>query len=298
MLTASDWIERIIGLRRWSQQGVRAPHKPLLLLYMIGRLAQTGSRQVSFEEAEPELADLLERYGPPVTKATPEYPFHHLQNDEGLWEVSTSDGSDWPGSVRGKLRQVGMGALTVEFATALADPATRAAVVGVLLEEFADSYRTDLLEDVGLTEGSLALTVMSQTIRRRDPQFRDNVLVAYERRCAFCGFDGRLADRTIGLDAAHIRWHANDGPDEVSNGLALCSIHHKLLDLGVVGLTADRTITVSRRFTGTGESAERLVLGLTGAPVLGPQSGSDPVNEEHIEWHQSQVFHGPARLAG
>ncbi|MBK5269041.1 MAG: HNH endonuclease, partial [Acidimicrobiia bacterium] len=159
-------------------------------------------------------------------------------------------------------------------------------------------YRTDLLEDVGLTEGSLALTVASRAIRRRDPQFRDNVLVAYERRCAFCGFDGRLADRTIGLDAAHIRWHAYDGPDEVSNGLALCSIHHKLLDLGVVGLTADRTITVSQRFTGTGESADRLVLRLAGAPVLGPQPGADPVDDDHIEWHQSQVFHGPARLAG
>jgi len=111
-------------------------------------------------------------------------------------------------------------------------------------------------------------------------------------------FDGRLADLAIGLDAAHIRWHAYDRPDEVSNGLALCSIHHKLLDLGVVGLTSDRTIAVSQRFTGTGESAERLVLSLSRAPLLGPQPGAAPAGKDHIKWHQSQVFHGPARLGG
>ncbi|MDF1597904.1 MAG: HNH endonuclease [Acidimicrobiia bacterium] len=298
MLTATDWVERISSLRRWSQRGVRAPHKPLLLLYMIGRFTQTGSRRVTFAEAEPVVADLLDRYGPPVTKATPQYPFHHLQNDEGFWRVSTSDGRPWPETRLSELREVGIGEITEDLAAAITDPAIRATIVGALLEEFGDSYRTDLLEDVGLTESPLALTVVSRTIRRRDPEFRDKVLTAYERRCAFCGFDGRLADRTIGLDAAHVRWHAFEGPDEVANGLALCTIHHKLLDLGVVGLTIDHTIAVSQRFSGSGESAERLVLSLAGADVRGPQSGARPVDEQYVEWHREQVFHGPARVAG
>ena len=273
------------------------PHKPLLLLIMIGRFVNSGRRQASFAEVEEQLARLIDEYGPPGARPTPENPFHHLQNDEGIWEVHTSDGSPWPGSRRGELRRVGIGTLTPEFAEAMSDPATRAAAVGILLSEFGEAYQSDLLDEVGLGGGPLDLTVVSDTIRRRDPGFREAVLTAYERRCAFCGFDGRLADRSIGLDAAHVRWHSHGGPDEVANGLSLCSFHHKLLDLGVLGLTPDHTIAVSQRFSGHGEAAARLVLDLVGKSIHEPQTGQPPVHDRHIEWHNEQVFHGPGRLA-
>ena len=48
--------------------------------------------------------------------------------------------------------------------------------------------------------------------RPRDPDFRDAVLRAYERRCAVCDFDLRIADDLFGLEAAHIKWHAAGGP--------------------------------------------------------------------------------------
>ena len=62
--------------------------------------------------------------------------------------------------------------------------------------------------------------------RRRDPKFRGHVLTAYEHRCAICDYDVRLDDELVGIDAAHIHWHGYGGPDEVPNGLALCSQHH------------------------------------------------------------------------
>ena len=55
------------------------------------------------------------------------------------------------------------------------------------------------------------------------------MLLAYEYRSAICGLDGQLFRQAVGIDAAHIRWWAADGPDEVGNALALCSLHHKLL---------------------------------------------------------------------
>ena len=54
----------------------------------------------------------------------------------------------------------------------------------------------------------------------RDPAFRDQVLREYERRCAVCGFDIRIEEELLGLEAAHIKWHAAGGPDIVQNGLA------------------------------------------------------------------------------
>src|SRR5262249_20965026 len=72
--------------------------------------------------------------------------------------------------------------------------------------------------------------------RRRDPGWRSAVLLAWDRQCAFCGYDGQLAGATTGIDAAHVRWFTFDGPDDLDNGLALCVLHHKLFDLGVLGL--------------------------------------------------------------
>ena len=61
----------------------------------------------------------------------------------------------------------------------------------------------------------------SSNVSGRDPAFRDQVLREYERRCAVCGFDIRIQDELLGLEAAHIKWHAAGGPDIVPNGLAL-----------------------------------------------------------------------------
>ncbi len=63
-----------------------------------------------------------------------------------------------------------------------------------------------------------------------------------------CGFDGALGRNPVGLEAAHVRWHSQDGPDVVANGLALCALHHALFDLGVLGLTAELHIRVSRLY--------------------------------------------------
>ena len=47
----------------------------------------------------------------------------------------------------------------------------------------------------------------------RDPRFRRDVLEAYDERRAVCEYNIRFGDRLLGLEAAHIRWHSNDGRD-------------------------------------------------------------------------------------
>jgi predicted restriction endonuclease len=47
------------------------------------------------------------------------------------------------------------------------------------------------------------------------------VLIAYDYACAVCGFDVRLGNQVLGLEAAHIQWHQAGGPDQKQNGLTL-----------------------------------------------------------------------------
>lgn len=81
------WLEKIIRLRSHQRNGIRAPHKPLLLLFALGRLQRTGSTKVTFNEAEGPLRDLLREFGPARGRLSAEYPFYHLVSD-GLWVLS------------------------------------------------------------------------------------------------------------------------------------------------------------------------------------------------------------------
>ena len=111
-----------------------------------------------------------------------------------------------------------------------------------------------------------------------------------------CGFDGALGRTPVGIEAAHVRWHSQDGPDDVANGLALCALHHVLLDLGVLGLTADRRICVSGLYVARSD-AGKAVDALAGQPLLAARPGQPAVDIAYVSWHSVQVFKGSHEAA-
>jgi putative restriction endonuclease len=56
-----------------------------------------------------------------------------------------------------------------------------------------------------------------------------------------------------------VRWFNFDGPDDLDNGLALCVLHHKLFDLGVLGLSLNLLVLVSGMFTAARQQAGRFM---------------------------------------
>lgn len=299
MASPDDWLARIASVRQWARRGERAPHKPLLLLYALGRLQRTGSTEMTYVEAEPALDELLRQFGPPARKTSPAYPFHHLQSD-GLWTVTSPRGEDLGANVS-RLRRGATGRLSQKFEKALLNDARLVVLAARFLLDanFPESLHQDICSLVGLDLEAAEMQAVREraaSLRRRDPRFRDAVLVAYEFRCAMCGYDGRLGTEAVGLDAAHVRWWAFDGPDSIDNALCLCSFHHKLLDRGVVGIGDDHTMDVSARFVGRGPAAEVFVLGLLGRPLHEPQRGEALPALHHVQWHRGQVFSGPARI--
>ncbi|MEV7792910.1 phosphorothioated DNA-binding restriction endonuclease [Streptomyces sp. NPDC087512] len=292
-----DWLERIARLRQWSQRGTRAPHKPLLLLYALGRYREDPDGGLRYTAVERDLQRLLAEYGPPH-RTTPAYPFHHLVGD-GVWEVRTDRGPGSPGSGVRDLRETGAtGRLAPDLRAALRrEPDLLGRIARLLLDlHFPPSLHGELCEAVGL-EAEPAGRLAAVRGRRRDPRMRELVLTAYEYRCAFCGYDGRIGAVPVGLEAAHVRWWAFGGPDEVENGLCLCALHHKLFDKGVLGVGDDRRVLVSQRFVGHSPAAREHVTALAGRPLIGPQPGARPVAAAHRDWHAQQVFHGEPRPA-
>jgi putative restriction endonuclease len=76
-------------------------------------------------------------------------------------------------------------------------------------------------------------------VRLHQREFRHLVIAAYERQCALC----RLRHPEL-LDAAHIKEDADGGQPVVTNGIAMCAIHHRAFDALVLGVTPKYVVEV------------------------------------------------------
>jgi tetratricopeptide (TPR) repeat protein len=80
--------------------------------------------------------------------------------------------------------------------------------------------------------------------KQRDPRFTQNVYEAYDNTCAICGSQRETPDGRPEVEAAHIQPVADDGSDEIVNGIALCRLHHWAFDEGWISISEDYTILV------------------------------------------------------
>ncbi len=288
---------RFVALRQYQRNGKRSPHKPLLVLMALGRLAQTGSSSLPWSAAEPVLARLIAEFGPPSRTGRAQsaaYPFTRLRAD-GVWVLD----QDVPMDLVGPLAQrqvTGRFAPSVEDALR-ADPALASSVARTLvLSNFPETVAPEMLEAAGLDPDAVlggqdaVPRGRGRPGRHRTPGWRFAVLQAWDRQCAFCGYDGQLAGATAGLDAAHVRWFSFGGPDDLDNGLALCTLHHKLFDLGALGLDTHMRVQVSSAFTAR-TAAGRALYDLDWRQ-LAPRPGTRLPAAGHVTWHRRQVFKG------
>ncbi len=290
-LTRTQILDRIDKLAVWSRASERAPHKPLLILYALGRLQRGLPEEVAYTELEGDLRLLLQEFGPARKTDHPEYPFWRLQTS-GLWEVVSDrevrarrSNSDPPRSEL--LGANARGRFTDEVVRAFRSNGDLVGDVAQRLLDghFAETYHADILDVVGLDADRAPASR-----RRRDPQFRAKVLTAYEYRCAVCGLDLRLGSRSVALEAAHIMWHQAGGPDVESNGLCLCSLHHKLFDRGVFTVaegTGD--LLASEEAVGSGDF-EHALLRHHGRPICQPQRPEARPALRYLAWHRRLVF--------
>jgi len=75
------------------------------------------------------------------------------------------------------------------------------------------------------------------------PVFRARVLSAYNKRCAICTL--KYAEL---LDAAHILPDTDErGLPVVTNGMAMCTIHHRAYDQNFLGVSPDYVVHINER---------------------------------------------------
>jgi putative restriction endonuclease len=304
-MTRAQLLAAFARIRVWQRGDQRAVHKPLLVLLMLARLARGEPPMVEFAAIEPQLKSLLEEFGPSGCEASRHYPFWHLKTD-GLWALNGPDAivnrppAATPTLTELRNQHVQGGFPDGVRAAFASDPALIIEVANrILRDHFPDTIRQDVADAVGLdldaASPGATQTQEREEIRRRDPAFREKVLLAYEYRCCVCGHDLRLGAHVIGLEAAHIKWFQARGPDVVPNGLSLCSLHHKIFDLGAFTVLPQNYQIVFSRHAIGGDATRAKLLAHHGAALIAPQSREYLPSAEFLDWHRKQVFKEPGR---
>lgn len=105
-----------------------------------------------------------------------------------------------------------------------------------------NQYEIEYEENELKEENNYRRAYITSTVKRRLHQsgFRERVMAAYQSQCAFC----QLKHEEL-LDAAHIIGDKEEeGIPSVTNGLALCKIHHAAFDQHIIGVSPDYQIKV------------------------------------------------------
>ena len=288
-------LQKFETLRQWGSKGERAPHKPLLVLYAIGKLLRGEDRLISYtDDIEENLKNLLREFGPRRNTYYSHFPFWRLQND-GVWEVTNANNIRQTASGDAYVTDLRVNNVSGGFNETISeqlqnDSDLAVEIIQSLLDaHFPNSIHEDILQSVGIE-----LPLQAFDTRTRTSNFRTSILRAYEYKCAICGFDVKLGDSPVALEASHIKWQRADGPDTEVNGLALCSLHHKLFDRGAFTLSKQCQILVSDDAHGTTGFQEWL-MDFHGEKINFPQRRSYYPKEEFIGWHVREVFQGEYR---
>lgn len=121
----------------------------------------------------------------------------------------------------------------------------------------------------------------------RDRIFRRIVLRAYDQRCAITGLKLINGGGRAEVEAAHIRPVEANGPDIVGNGIALSGTAHWMFDRGLISLTDDLRILVSRQVNDP--DGVRAIINKTGY-ALAPQRASERPHPHFLQWHREHCF--------
>lgn len=121
----------------------------------------------------------------------------------------------------------------------------------------------------------------------RDRIFRRIVLRAYDERCAFSGLKLINGHGRAEVAAAHIRPVEANGPDIISNGIALSGTAHWMFDRGLISLSDDLEILISRH-TNDPDGVRAFIN--RDSRALPPQHAFQRPHPHFLRWHREHCF--------
>lgn len=309
--TLAEYLQAFARLNVNRAGGMASPHKPCMLLAMLG-MAEAGKlvqNQIHFEPP------LLERYARffevvrgPRDHPNPWFPFFHLRSD-GFWHLQPKPGRQVALEVLDSARSASV--IAENIACASLDPSLHSLILEPISREqlrqqlvvawfgafsqplnaiFEDERRIDNAE-IDLRrriEGKQATPVETSSDPARSAAFRRIVTEAYDYRCAASGWRIILPDSTVLVQAAHLVPYSDSQDDDPRNGIALSPSFHWAMDKNVIAPGPDLKWHVSKTLDDRLPD-NRPLLELEGKSLILPKEKAYSPKQPALEWRVSRL---------
>lgn len=314
-MTLEQYIEAFSRLRRApgsfpETTKKQAPHKPLLLLAVMGMVERKSitTEFISIDGELTELASLFTAYWrrvmPVEQVSSIAFPFSRLRNEpSGFWKLDPLPGKTIHDVVNvSSLRGMTMGArMDPELFAFMKNKQAKSQLTECLLiSHFSTEGQTALREEMGIQYSAFAYSTIllkakqpdaqnDYSIAARDQGFRRAIVNCYDHRCAMCGTRIVTADGYTAVEAAHIKPWSKFKNDEITNGMALCRLCHWAFDGGVMSVDDDYAVMASRQLI-TRPNAPGYLMTLAGREIIRPSDQKLWPARENLAWHRNEVF--------
>jgi putative restriction endonuclease len=149
----------------------------------------------------------------------------------------------------------------------------------VSIEQMNSSELLGRLPDLDALERKY--TVVTTRHRLHQQRFRERILHAYREQCAMC----KLRHSEL-LEAVHIIPDSEKGGDpEISNGIAMCKLHHTAFDRFLIGIRPDYIIEIRKDILNEkdGPVLQHGIIGLNNKKIEMPSRRHDYPDPNRLE---------------
>ena len=314
--TLQKYLTGFTRLKRGITKYGLAPHKPVLLLSLIELIEKDLVPNNQFEVNADLVATFKENWLLLIsTLHQPDFtqPFYFLQSekisDESYWILQPNLGMQINAHIKSivRLRETcAFGYFKPELFFLLSDKRNSIVFREVLLDTYFASEKERFLlakkqqcgylqsqEDYILNEPETKYMSYIQNSEEdifiRNSLFKKLVPKVYNNQCSITGMQLNSAFGHSFIDACHIVPFSHSHNDKITNGIALCPNLHRAFDRGLVSISNDYTILISRHLTENIKHAYAL-NSLANRKIILPKKQIHFPEIEAIEWHRDNIF--------
>ncbi len=293
----------------------KAPHKPVLLLALLD-LVHRGGVPSSFIDINSDLIELTELFNHYWRRIVPlgqsssiAFPFSRLSR-EPFWALLSTTGQEIsPADINNTssvsyLRKYAIGAkIDDDLFLLLQGEDNRSVLREHLLQACFSEASQGLLREQSILNREVFdySKVIEEKAHQhsvherkeqddyssfvRDQAFRRIVVKVYDHRCALCGIRIVTPEQHTAVDAAHIIPWSISHNDNVDNGMALCKLCHWAFDKGMMGVSKDYDVIVSKQVM-LEPNAPGFLMTLEGRRIISPENSAMWPSQENLKQHR------------
>lgn len=311
MMDSSAFLRRISRLKLGVTAYGKAPHKPILLLSLLGEIdaGRIINNQVYIT---PELISAFKENFALLVE-TPHnadfyLPFYHLMGD-GFWHIRTFSGEPMQGalrSFRALQSTVQFGYFDDDVWELLFQANSRTAIRTELLKTYfpqtKDRFNENKQEGKNyihsaekyiLNESPVAAYAITdndeETQFVRSGLFKKLVPQIYNQTCCISEMRIIAGNGATMIDACHIVPFSIEGNDKVTNGIALCPNLHRAFDRGLLAIDDNFRVLVSSTIADEMSSPYNIQQ-FAGKSMLLPFGAIHYPDKTYFAWHREHVF--------